>query len=397
MHLRKRHIQSILLKRTHIFPVLGIVGPRQVGKTTFLMQEWKVKLDARYVTLDKFEVVKRAQREPENFLLSESNNLKRRLIIDEVQKVPVLFDSMKSIIDEKRRVGIFTVSGSVEFSDKSGIRESLAGRIGMARLYPLSLCELAQQPLRTPWVKGWKGHVRQRTAKEVDTWLKRGGMPIFCALRDDAEVRLAIESWLEAICYRDLQQLKGAHLSGDVALAIMSSIARQPGINLTRVAQDTGVSRASVLKHLAALEALFLVHKLPSLDNRKAVPEYALFDAAVLRHFLGDGDESFARRQTLRTLVVNEILAQYEYSGAGRPGLFSYRSRGGAKVDLVLQDRKKILGIGMSITSDISPYSLRSMKSFLNAHPSASGIVLAPVTQGFTVDGIPIVPWTDIG
>lgn len=92
-----------------IFPVLGIVGPRQVGKTTFLMQEWKTKLDARYVTLDKFETVKRAKREPENFLLAESDDLKRRLIIDEAQKVPALFDSMKSIIDERRRIGIFTV------------------------------------------------------------------------------------------------------------------------------------------------------------------------------------------------------------------------------------------------------------------------------------------------
>lgn len=397
MHLRKRHIQTILSKRIKIFPVLGIVGPRQVGKTTFLIQEWKTKLDACYVTLDKFEVVKRAKREPENFLLSESDDLKRKLIIDEAQKVPILFDSMKSIIDERRRVGIFTVSGSVEFSDKAGIRESLAGRMGICRLYPLTLCELAQQALHTPWIKGWKGHVRQRTAKEVDAWLKRGGMPIFCALRDETEIKLAIESWLEAICYRDMQQLKGAHLNGDIALMVLSSIARQPCVNISRVAHDAGVSRATITKHLAALEALFLVHKLPSFDNRQATPEYAFFDSAVLHYFLGDGDESFARHQTLRTLVINEILAQYEYGGKSRPGLFSYRSRGGAEIDLVLQDKKKILGIQMSITSDIAPYSLRGMKSFLGSHRSAQGIVFAPVTQRFNIDGIPIVPWTDIG
>src|SRR3989338_2800402 len=137
MHLRKRHIQNILSKYIKIFPVLGIIGPRQVGKTTFLREEWKVKLGAQYVTLDKFESVRRAKREPENFLLSESDDLKKKLIVDEVQKVPVLFDSIKSIIDERRRMGAFTVSGSVEFSDKAGIRESLAGRIGTCHLYPL--------------------------------------------------------------------------------------------------------------------------------------------------------------------------------------------------------------------------------------------------------------------
>lgn len=397
MHLRKRHIQTILSKRSKIFPVLGIVGPRQVGKTTFLRQEWKMEQNAHYVTFDKFEVVKRAKREPENFLLSESDDLKKRLIIDEAQKVPAIFDSMKSIIDERRRVGIFTVSGSVEFSDKAGIRESLAGRMGMCRLYPLTLCELAQQPLHIPWVSGWKAAVRKRTAKEIEIWLKRGGMPIFCAFHDEAEIKVAIKSWLEALCYRDLQQLKGGRLSGDVALTILGSIARQPLVNMSQLSDDTGVSRTSVVKYLAALEALFLIHRLPSFNSRRAAPDYVLFDSAILHYLLGSGDETFLRRQTVRTLVINEILAQYEYGGESRPGLFCYRSRGGAELDLVLQDKKKVIGIEISITSDITPYRLRSIKSFLASHPSAKGIVLAPVTEKFSSDGIDILPWTHIG
>jgi len=171
------------------------------------------------------------------------------------------------------RRGWFSVSGSVEFSDKAGIRESLAGRIGICRLYPLTLCELAQQPLQIPWVKGWNESVRIRTATEVDHWLKRGGMPIFCALHDAAEIRLAIESWLEALCYRDMQQLKRGKLNGDIALAILSSIARQPRINLSRIAHDTGSNRTTIAKHLAAFEALFLIYKLPSFDNLR-VPSF---------------------------------------------------------------------------------------------------------------------------
>ncbi len=397
MHIRKRHIQTILSKRSKIFPALGIIGPRQVGKTTFLRREWKTKMNAHYITLDKFEVVKRAKREPENFLLSESDDLKKKLIIDEAQKVPALFDSMKSIIDERRRVGIFTVSGSVEFSDKAGIRESLAGRMGLCHLYPLTLCELAQQSLHLPWLKGWKAFARQRTAKEVDNWLKRGGMPIFCSLYDKAEIKSAVKSWLEAICYRDMQQLTGGRFSGDVALTILGSIARQPPMNLSQISDDTGVSRTSIAKHLSALEALFLIHKLPSFDNRRAAPDYVLFDPTLFHYFLGNGDESFLRRQIVRALVINEILAQYEYGGESRPGLFSYRSRGGAELDLVLEDKQKVLGIDISITSDISPYRLRSMKSFLASRPSAQGVVLAPVTQSFSADGINIVPWTCIG
>ena len=397
MHLRKRHIQRLLSKRLRIFPVLGLVGPRQVGKTTFLMQEWKTKIGAHYVTLDRFEAVKRAKREPENFLLSESLDLKRKLIIDEAQKVPALFDSMKSLIDERRRVGIFTVSGSVEFSDRSGIRESLAGRMATCRLYPLTLAELAGDPIQVPWLNGLSGAVLLRKPDHVEKWLRRGGMPIFCALHDDAEIRAAIEGWLEAICYRDMQHLKGRRLIGDIALSILSHIARDPRVNLSRISIETGVSRSSVADHLSALEALFLIYKLPSLENRQAAPEYALFDCAVLRYLLGGGDETLVRLQSLRTLVINEIHAQYEYAGEARPGLFSYHTRGGADVDLVLQSGKRLWGIELSITSDIKPYALRGLKSFLARHKRAEGILLAPVMQGFSIDGIRVLPWTLIG
>ena len=72
MHLRERHIQSILAKHAKIFPALGILGPRQVGKTTFLMKQWQKIHRAHYVTLDKHEIVTRAKRAPEEFLISSS-------------------------------------------------------------------------------------------------------------------------------------------------------------------------------------------------------------------------------------------------------------------------------------------------------------------------------------
>ncbi|OGQ07346.1 MAG: ATPase [Deltaproteobacteria bacterium RIFCSPLOWO2_12_FULL_40_28] len=397
MHFRKRHILGILSKRAKIFPVIGIVGPRQVGKTTFLMQEWKSKTNAQYITLDKSETIKRAKREPENFLLSESEDLKRKLIIDEAQKVPLIFDSIKSIIDERRRIGLFTLSGSVEFSDKSGVRESLAGRMGVCHLYPMTLSELTQKSLHIPWVKGWGEYTPHLIARDIDNWLNRGGIPIFCSLHDETEVQLAVQSWLEALCYRDLQQLKGAQLNGDVAMSILSTIAHNPTLNLSRIADDLGVNRNMVSKYLAAFEALFLLYKLPSFQNRRAAPDYVFFDCAILSHFLGNRKDGFARTQTLKTLLINEILAQYEYGGESRPSLFSYYSRGGAEIDLVLQDKKKMLGIQLSITSDISPYALRGLKSFLNAQKSARGIVLAPVTQKTKIDGIDILPWTHIG
>ena len=137
MHFRARKIESIMLKRMKIFPVLGLIGPRQVGKSSFLMKQWSQHHNAKYLTLDKFEVAARAKRAPDQLLISESEHSTQHVIIDEIQKVPHLFDSIKALVDEHPGVGKFTVSGSVNFSQKSGVRESLAGRLGVTRLYPM--------------------------------------------------------------------------------------------------------------------------------------------------------------------------------------------------------------------------------------------------------------------
>ena len=96
MYKRKRHIEKILEKRAKIFPVLGILGPRQVGKSTFLINQWKQLTSDKYITFDKQEIAMRAKRSPEQLLSDESNDQNTTLIIDEAQKVPHIFDSIKA-------------------------------------------------------------------------------------------------------------------------------------------------------------------------------------------------------------------------------------------------------------------------------------------------------------
>lgn len=399
MHLRERHIQRILVKHAKIFPALGILGPRQVGKTTFLMKQWQKIHHAHYVTLDKHEIVTRAKRAPEEFLLSSSNNLQTHLIIDEVQKVPTLFDSMKALIDENRRIGAFTLSGSVEFSSRAGVRESLAGRIGLCRLYPLTLSEIRQQPFCNPWVCGFTQSAKSKTgADEIENWLNRGGMPIFCAIRDERERHIAVESWLEALCFRDLHQLKTSRFDGVVAISTLRSLARNPLLVITGLANDLGVGRATIQKHLAGLKDLFLLNEIPLFMCKRSASEYMPLDAAVFKFLYGDGDPLFARHQMMKILVINEILAQFEYSGESRPEISYYRSRGGAEVDLILRQKDRLLAIEISISSDVKPYSLRGIKSFLSSYEKAEGIVLAPVAEAYRLEkNLQVIPWTKIG
>jgi predicted AAA+ superfamily ATPase len=398
MHPRSRHITQILLKRAKIFPVLGVLGARQVGKSTFLMNQWCQLEEANYITFDEKEVARRAQRAPAQLLIDESKNQKTHLIIDEAQKVPHIFDSIKALVDKKRRNGAFALSGSVEFSVKSGVRESLAGRMGVTKLYPMTLRELSNHDFIAPWVTFNFSPKQTVDPKSVETWLQRGGMPIFCRLSNLDERIGLINSWVEAICYKDIKQLKDAVYNSEIAYNLLLHLSAESLISFAELASELGTSAENIKKHLEALESLFLIYKLPSFENSRGRPMYKIFDAGVLNALRGGQATIASRHASLVSLLINEIYAQYEYAGKLKPELSHYRTRGGAAIDLVLKTKDKLVGIECVTSDDISPYRQRGMKSFLEKHSNAIGYFIAPVQKAFSIDNnIQVIPWNNIG
>lgn len=398
MHTRNRHVIQILKKRAKIFPVLGVLGPRQVGKSTFLMHQWCESEQANYITFDEKEVAQRALRAPAQLLLDESSNQKVHLIIDEAQKVPHIFDSIKALVDKNRRNGAFTLSGSVEFSSKSGVRESLAGRMGITKLYPMTLRELNNKDFMAPWVTFNFNTQHRLDPKSVETWIERGGMPIFCRLSDLDERIGLINSWIEAICYKDIKQLKDADYDSEVVYNLMLHLATESLISIAQLASEFGTTPANIKKHLHALESLFLIYKIPSFENPRGRPKYKIFDAGVLNALRGGKATIISRHDSLITLLINEIYAQYEYSGKLRPEISYYRTRGGAEIDLVLKTREQLVGIDCVTSDDISPYRQRGMRSFLENHKNAIGYFVAPIQKSYSIDeNMHVIPWNFIG
>lgn len=400
MHHRKRHIAKILKKRAKMFPAIGVLGPRQVGKSTFLLKQWREEMNAVYITFDKQEIALRAKRSPEQLLLDESHQQKKHLIIDEAQKVPHIFDSIKALIDENRRMGEFTLSGSVEFSSRSGVRESLAGRMGITRLYPMTLRELNNDNFFDPWVKcNFTNNKAPLEIASVETWLARGGMPIFCCFNEKDERLGSIHSWLEAICYRDLKLLHGAEYDSELAMNLLQIIAQKSDMPISMLSlSELGATTASIKKHLSALEALFLIYEIPSFENPTAHSMYKIFDAGVINALLGGHETLYSRHACLISLVINEIYAQFEYAGKLKPKLYYYRSRGGAEVDLVMKTNSQIIAINCTTSIDISPYNLRGIKSFLAKYPDAKGYIIAPVQEMRLIEkNLALIPWNCIG
>lgn len=398
MHTRKRHIGHILQKRAKIFPVLGVLGPRQVGKSTFLMNEWRQQKNANYITFDEKEIAERAKRAPAQLLIDESTNQKVHLIIDEAQKVPHIFDSIKALVDKERRVGSFTLSGSVEFSAKSGVRESLAGRMGITKLFPMTLREILNKEFVSPWVDFDFIKDGILDPKSVETWLERGGMPIFCKLSDlDERVNL-INSWVEAICYKDLHQLKDEVYDSDLAYNLLLHLSNESLVSFNKLSSEFGKSPTKIKKHFNALEALFLIYKIPSFENPNGRPQYKIFDAGVYNALRGGKTTIISRHESLISLVLNEIYAQYEYSGKLKPDIFYYRTRGGAEIDLILKTKENLIGIECLTSDEISLYRQRGMKSFLEKYQNAIGYFLAPVQRKYTIEqNMHVIPWNNIG
>ncbi len=114
------------------------------------MNQWCQLENANYITFDEKEIAQRTQKAPAQLLIDENAYQNTHLIIDEAQKVPHIFDSIKALVDKNRRNRAFTLSGSVEFSSKSGVRESLAGRMVNTRLYPFTLREINNKGFVAP-------------------------------------------------------------------------------------------------------------------------------------------------------------------------------------------------------------------------------------------------------
>lgn len=386
MHTRPRHIIEILRKRSKISQVVGILGPRQVGKSTLLQKIWARELGANYVTLDRPEIQDRINSDPENYLRSQTENLSLPLIIDEAQKAPRLFDVIKLLADEKGKRGLFILSGSVDFSARGGIRESLTGRMGLCRLYPFTISELNNRKFVFKWSeKPNKENWAQ--AKEIELWLERGGMPIFCRLSDATERGLIIEDWLQSICFRDLLQLKGAKFDGVIARRIITLLVNPMLNTKSSIARELDIDSRIVEKHLQGLETLFVIHKIDPHPKSTGQSKYYLLDAGVAAYLTAPLE------MRLRILILNEVLAQSEYSGFPRPTIQYFRNRRGSEVDFIIGDQK--VKRALIVSKEASPRSkeINALEMVKRTIGTQNAEILAPIYQQMEIrKGISVVP-----
>ena len=264
----KRHMEDTFLHMSGFFKAVLVTGARQVGKTTMLRHLGK---DRTYVSMDNAENRELARQDPQLFFM----RYKPPIIIDEVQKAPELFPYIKIMCDNSDERGLFWLTGSEQFSLMSKVRESLAGRIGIMTLYPLSYAEYKGVKFASPLRFDMQSLLeREKSAPPMDLtdrfeFIWRGGMP---ALKnaDNKEHYLYYSSYTDAYLMRDVASVSTVYDENAFAKFISACAANTAcQLNLTTLAQSSGISVPTAKSWLDILIRLHIVMLLQPYANNK--------------------------------------------------------------------------------------------------------------------------------
>jgi hypothetical protein len=303
------------------FPVVVLLGARQVGKTTLARTAFAAH---RYLDLEDPRTAERFRADA-RFELDAA--AAPGLILDEAQAVPAVFAALRGAVDAQRaQAGRFIVLGSAQPALVRAVSESLAGRAAVIDLDPLTAAEALAGPQPQPWRALWLA----------------GGFPDALA----GDFRAWWESYLRLVLERDLP-LYGVRADPVFMRRLLTMLAHQHGglLNASALGGSLGVSHHTLLRHLDVLESIYLVRRLPPYfrDVGKRLtkaPKVYLRDSGLLHHLLNIGSaDELANHPSLGAsfegFVIEELLRR-EKLVHPRCQAYFWRTAAGAEIDLVL-------------------------------------------------------------
>ena len=364
MSLIDRTIEPVLRTLAGQYPVVTIAGPRQSGKTTLCRKVFPAK---PYANLEAPDVRQFALDDPRGFLAQYPQGA----VLDEIQRAPDLVSYLQPLVDEDRREGLFVLTGSQQFEVSHTINQSLAGRTALVKLLPFSIAEI-QTSLPLP---------------PIDRLLYHGFYP---RLWDkNLDPTQALGDYYQTYIERDLRQLvaiKDLNLFQRFIRLCAGRIGQL--LNVSSLANDTGISHTTAANWLSLLEASYVVFQLqPYFRNisKRLVksPKLYFYDVGLATFLLGIENEKQLSRDPLRgNLFENMVIAEtlkYRFNQGKRSNLFFYRDSKGHEVDLLLAEGPDLFPIeikaGMTVTRDYFKGLAYFARVFPDNIPRGSGLV----------------------
>lgn len=324
-----------------------LVGPRQAGKTTLAQSLVSELFPARYVSLDNPATRAAAEEDPVGFVRDAEP-----LIVDEVQHVPELLGAIKIEVDRDRRPGRFLLTGSANVLLLPKVSESLAGRMELLTLWPLSQGEIdgnRERFIERLFVGDRPSPGSRAPVEDLVERLLRGGFPEVVG-RDAPQDRSAwLDSYVTAMVQRDVRDLASIERLNELPRILKLIAARATGpLDKAGIGREMGIPQTSLQRYVTLLEHLFLIRLIPAwyrnIGQRLLKrPKLLISDSALMASLCDVSGESLASDRDrigplLESFVGMELVKQASWSQAG-VDILHYRTEKGREIDFLLEDR----------------------------------------------------------
>lgn len=373
----KRWLRPQILAALEDTPVIFLSGARQTGKSTLVRDIAEREHPARYITFDDATVLSAARYDPAGFIAE----LGGPVIIDEVQLAPDIFPALKISVDRDRQPGRFLLTGSANILLLPRVSESLAGRMEILTLWPLSQGEiedLDENLIDRLFTKqfSFPQSSAKSAGKRVDLLSRvvRGGYPEVLGRQIEDRRRNWFGAYITTILQRDVREMANIEGLTDLPRVLRLIAARASTLhNLAEISRSIDIPQTTLRRYLTLLETAFLLVPLPAWSSNLGkrlvkAPKLALSDTGLLCYLLGADETRLAKDgsllgRVLENFVVTELRKQSSW-GKTKPQLFHYRTQAGQEVDIVLEDSAgNIVGVEVKASATVSSSDFKGLRA----------------------------------
>jgi predicted AAA+ superfamily ATPase len=365
------------------FPAVGLLGPRQSGKTTLAKELFPKK---PYVSFENQDNILLVTKDPRAFL----DQYKTGAIFDEIQRVPQLLSYLQGVIDDQpNKVGLFIIAGSQNLLLLESISQTLAGRIAFIHLLPFSFTELASskhgtQSLNKLILNGGYPRLYDRKIKPVDFY----------------------PNYLLTYVERDVRQIKNITNLAMFQrfLKVCASRVGQE-VNYTSIGNDTGVDQKTVLSWFGILEASFIAFRLQPFYNNLGkrltqMPKLYFYDTGLCCSLLELETESHVNTHPLRgalfeNLIILELL-KARFNNGQRSNLFYWRDRTGNEIDVLLDQSAQVVPIEIKTSATFTTDYVKGINYWKKINPNVKKAFVVFTGKTVSLDKISILNWKEI-
>lgn len=375
-----RDISKKLRQLSQKFSIISVIGPRQSGKTTLVKNTFP---KMKYVNLEEPDTRLYATQDPRDFLISSKNGM----IIDEIQKAPELFSYIQSFSDASKKNAQFVLTGSENFLLQEKITQSLAGRVAILTLLPLSLNELSTV----------------QSHPDFDNYLFKGFYPPIYDRRLDPKDWY--QSYIHTYIERDVRQIKNIPDLNAFNIFIRLCAGRIGQLlNLSSIANDAGISVNTAKSWLSILEASFIVFRLqPHFNNynKRLVksPKLYFYDVGLACSLLGIVSPSqvkthFQLGALFENLIIAELL-KFRFNKGNNSNLFFWRDKLGRELDCLFDDATKKISIEIKAGKTINADFMKGLTFYntLTKNERTKSFVIYGGSTPQSRSKIKILPW----